>query len=342
VRPISLLRVRAMVMAAGLGTRLRPLTYEVPKPMVPVANRPVIEHLLRGLARHGLTEVIANLHWFPETIERHLGDGSAVGLELAYSREERLLDTAGGVWNVREFLTGGGNGSFLVMAGDALTDVDLGALIAAHEAHDGVATMTVKRVSNVSEYGVVVTGADGRVQGFQEKPDPAEALSDLANCMIYAFRSEIFDHFPDPPHVDWAKDIFPRLLAGDVPFYVHRTDDYWNDVGSLPEYLQGNLDAVSGAVSLDREGELLVGSNDEEAPAAQEGGWELSGTALVAPDARIAAGARIDGPVVIGPGARVGAGSRVRRSVLLPGAEVPEEALLAGSIAGRRGALAGS
>ena len=329
-------------MAAGLGTRLRPLTYEVPKPMVPVANRPVIEHLLRGLADHGFREVIANLHWFPETIERHLGDGSDAGVALTYSHEETLLNTAGGVWNVREFLTGGGDDSFLVMAGDALTDVDLAALIGAHEAHDGVATMTVKRVSNVSEYGVVVTDSDGRVQGFQEKPDPAEALSDLANCMIYAFRAEIFDHFPDPPHVDWAKDIFPRLLAGDVPFYVHRTDDYWNDVGSLPEYLQGNLDAVDGAVSVDREGELVTGSDDEEAPAAQDGGWELSGTVLVGPGARIATGARIDGPVVVGPGARVGAGARVRRSVLLSGAEIPENALVAGAIVGRRGALAGT
>jgi mannose-1-phosphate guanylyltransferase len=328
-----------MVMAAGLGTRLRPLTYEVPKPMVPVANRPVIEHLLRLLAAQGFHEVIANLHWFPETIERRLGDGSGAGVELTYSREDTLLDTAGGVWNVRDFLTGDDSDSFLVMAGDALTDVDLRALCEAHAAHDGVATMTVKRVPNVSEYGVVVTGSDGRVQGFQEKPDPAEALSDLANCMVYAFRREIFDHFPDPPHVDWAKDIFPALLDGDVPFYVHRTDEYWNDVGSLPEYLQGNLDAVSGAVGIEPDGELVRGSDDPEQPAVQSGGWELTGDALVGPGAEIGEGARIDGPVVIGPEAKIGARARVRRSVLLPRAEVPHEGLLAGAIAGRRDAL---
>ena len=214
-------------------------------------------------------------------------------------------------------------------------------MLAAHEAHDGVATMAVKRVPNVSEYGVVVTGSDGRVQGFQEKPDRAEALSDLANCMIYAFSPEIFDHFPDPPHVDWANDIFPALLDGDVPFYVHRTDEYWNDVGSLPEYLQGNLDAVAGEVAVDAAGELITGSDDEESPATQDGGWELSGPVLLAPDARIGAGARIDGPTVIGPGASVGEGARVRRSVVLEGAEVPADALLAGSIVGRRGALGG-
>lgn len=326
-------------MAAGLGTRLRPLTYEVPKPLVPVANRPVVEHLLRLLAAQGFREVIANLHWFPETIERRLGDGSAMGVELTYSHEETLLDTAGGVYNVRDYLTADGDDSFIVMAGDALTDVDLRALLETHASHDGVATMTVKRVSNVSEYGVVVTGSDGRVQGFQEKPDPAEALSDLANCMIYAFRKEIFDYFPDPPYVDWAKDIFPSLLEGDVPFYVHRTDEYWNDVGSLPEYLQGNLDAISGAVNVDLEGELVQGSDDEEHPAVQEGGWELSGAVLIGPGAEIAAGARIDGPVVIGTGAKVGPGARIRRSVLLPRAEVPAEAMLAGAIAGRRDAL---
>ena len=153
-------------MAAGLGTRLRPLTYEVPKPMVPVVNRPVIEHLLVLLAKHGFGEVIANLHWFPETIRDRLGDGSALGVDLTYSHEEKLLDTAGGVWNVRNYLVGEGE-SFVVMAGDALTDVDLKALRAAHDAHDGVATLAVKRVANVSEYGVVVTGSDGRIQGFQ-------------------------------------------------------------------------------------------------------------------------------------------------------------------------------
>src|SRR4029079_17140028 len=119
-----------------------------------------------------------------------------------------LLNTAGGVWNVRDYLAGNGD-SFLVMAGGALNGVDLGALRAAHQGHDGVATLAVKRVPNVREYGVVVTGADRRIHGFQEQRHPAEALSDLANCMVYAFRPEIFDYFPDPPYVDWAKDIFP-------------------------------------------------------------------------------------------------------------------------------------
>lgn len=328
--------MRAMVMAAGLGTRLRPLTYEVPKPMVPVANRPVMEHILRMLPRHGLEQVVSNLHWFPDTIRDRFGDGSDLGIELTYSFEEELLDTAGGVWNVRDFLTA--EGSFVVMAGDALTDVDLGALIAAHEANDGVATMTVKKVPNVSEYGVVLTDSDGRVSGFQEKPDPAEALSDLANCMIYAFRPEIFDYFPeDDPHVDWAKQIFPLLLEQDVPFHVHATEGYWNDVGSLPEYLQGNLDAVMGAVAVDCAGEIV----DAEGGGSLGGDVELSGRVLVGEGAEVAAGARLDGPLVLGPGSKVGADARLKESVLLPQTEVPADGLLAGAIAGRRGALAG-
>src|SRR5436190_236703 len=326
--------MRAMVMAAGLGTRLRPLTYEVPKPMVPVANRPVIEHLLVLLGRHGFVEVIANLHWFPETIRDRLGDGSSLGVDLTYSHEDELLDTAGGVWNVRDYLADGGN-SFVVMAGDALTDVDLRALGAAHEANDGVATLAVKRVPNVSEYGVVVTGADGRIQGFQEKPHPAEALSDLANCMIYAFRPEIFDYFPDPPFVDWAKDIFPTLLDHDVPFYVHEIDAYWNDVGSLPEYLRGNLDAIEGAVRVEAAGELLETFGGED--SLERGGPGVSGRVLADAGCEIHPEARLDGPLVLGTGSRIAAGARVKHSVLLPGSEVGAGALVAGGIYGQGG-----
>ena len=186
--------MRAMVLAAGLGTRLRPITYAMPKPMVPVVNRPVMEHIARLLARHGFTETIANLHWFPELIEGHFGDGSEFGIELSYSREERLLGTAGGVRNAAGFL----GDSFLVISGDALTDIDLAAMREFHESHDGIASLATKRVRDTSEFGVVITGEDGRIQGFQEKPETSEALSDLANCGVYMFRAEIFDFFPAP------------------------------------------------------------------------------------------------------------------------------------------------
>ena len=319
-------------MAAGLGTRLRPLTYEIPKPLVPVANRPIMEHILALLARHDLGEVIANLHFFPETIRDRFGDGSRVGIELTYRYEEELLGTAGGVRNVREFF---GDRQFVVMAADALTDIDLGALARAHAERDWIATLAVKRVANVSEYGVVVTGADGRVQGFQEKPAQAEALSDLASCMIYVLEPEIFDYFPERDAVDFALEVFPALLEHDVPFGVHVIDDYWNDVGSVPEYLQGNLDVLAGAVDVEPAGELL----DADAGGTLGDGIEVTGRVLVGEGAQIGDGARLDGPVVVGPGATVGAGARVRESLLLPRAEVPVDGLLAGAIAGRRGTL---
>jgi mannose-1-phosphate guanylyltransferase/mannose-1-phosphate guanylyltransferase/phosphomannomutase len=324
-----------MVMAAGLGTRLRPLTYEIPKPMVPVANRPVMEHILRLLARQGFGEVIANLHWFPETITSHFGDGSQLGVELEYLTEPELTGTAGGVRAVREFLRADA-GPFLVMAGDALSDIDLAALVETHRAKGGIATLATKRVPNVSEYGVIVTDSEHRIQGFQEKPDPAEALSDLANCMIYVLEPEIFDYFPEADPVDFALDVFPRLLEHDVPFHVHVADSYWNDVGSLPEYLQGNLDVLLRAVAVEAGGELLDG--DQDGALGPE--IETTGPILLGEGANVEPGSRVDGPVVIGPGARIAAGARVRESVLLPGAEVPPDGLLAGAIAGRRGALA--
>ena len=326
--------MRAMVMAAGLGKRLRPLTYEIPKPLVPVGNRPIMEHILALLARDGFSEVIANLHWFPETIRDRFGDGAALGLDLTYSYEERLLGTAGGVRNVREYF---GSEPFVVMAADALTDIDLAELARAHAEHDWIATLAVKPVKDTSEYGVVVTADDGRVVGFQEKPDPAEARSDLANCMIYVLEPEIFDYFPPAEEVDFALDVFPALLERDVPFGVHSTDAYWNDVGSLPEYLQGNFDVLGGAVAVDPAGDLV----DSPAAAGLGGDVELSGPVLLGPGVRIGEGVRLDGPLVIGPGAQIGAGARVRESVLLPGAEVPADGLLAGAIAGSARALAG-
>jgi len=320
-------------MAAGLGTRLRPLTYDVPKPLVPVANRPVMEHILLLLRRHRFGPVIANLHSFPDTISDRFGDGSGLGIDLTYSHEDELLGTAGGVRNVADFF---GDEPFLVMAADALTDIDLAALRAAHEANEGIATLAVTKVSDVSEFGVVITDSAGRIQGFQEKPDRAEALSDLASCMIYVLEREIFDYFPDERVVDFALDVFPALLENDVPFHVHEIDSYWNDVGSLPEYLRGNLDAVEGAVDVELAGELLEPEGGEE--ALERGHAGVGGRVLAAGGCEIGAGVRLDGPLVLGEGCAIGAEARVKESVVLPGAEVPQGALVASAVYGRKAA----
>jgi mannose-1-phosphate guanylyltransferase len=330
-----------MVLAAGLGTRLRPITYEMPKPMVPVLNKPVMEHILRLLARHGFEQTIANLYWFPELIEGYFGDGAASGVSLTYSREEALLGTSGGVRNAAGFL----GDSFLVISGDALTDIDLAAMREFHESHEGVATLATKRVQDTTQFGVAITGADGRIQGFQEKPEPAEALSDLANCGIYMFRSEIFDFFPPPGaskaagpgdpegFADWAMDVFPRLLESDVPFYSHEIEAYWNDIGNLEELRTGNLDALTGAVSVEREGELVEGFRSGE---RMEGEPDLEGPVLLGPGCEIGDDVRIDGPSVIGDGVRVGDGARLHKVIALPGAEVPARSLLIGAITAAR------
>ena len=332
--------MRAMILAAGLGTRLRPITYAVPKPMVPVANRPVMEHIVRLLAHHGFGEAIANLHWFPETIEDRFGNGSDFGIGLSYSHEEQLLGTSGGVRNAAGFL----GDSFLVISGDALTDIDLGAMREFHESHDGVATLATKRVADTSQFGVAITGADGRIQGFQEKPDPSEALSDLANCGIYMFRSEVFDFFPqpgsskaagegDPPgFAVWVMDVFPALLEGDVPFYSHEIDAYWNDIGNLEELRQGNLDALLGEVRVEP-GAPEVASGIRAASPLD--GAEVEGPVLIGAGVELGAGVRIDGPAIVGDGCRIGAGAWVRDSILLDGAELAPEAMLIGAIAGR-------
>ena len=330
-----------MVLAAGLGTRLRPITYGIPKPMAPVLNRPVMEHIVRLLARHGFAEAIANLHWFPELIEGHFGDGSDFGLDLRYRREERLLGTAGGVRNAADFL----GDSFLVISGDALTDIDLGAMRAFHDSHEGIATLATKRVEDTTQFGVAITGSDGRIQGFQEKPDPAEALSDLANCGIYMFRSEVFDFFPapgasraaeaeDPPgFADWAMDVFPTLLESDIPFYSHEIDAYWNDIGNLGELRQGNLDALHGAVEVEPAAPEVA---DRVWAASPLDGVELDPPALIGAGVELGEGVEIQGPVVIGDGCRLGAGACVRDSILLAGAELSRGAILVGGIGARR------
>jgi mannose-1-phosphate guanylyltransferase len=329
-----------MVMAAGLGTRLRPITHDLPKPVVPVCNVAIVEQLVRLLAAHGVDEVIANLHWFPDQVRGRLGAEATGGVEVTYRMEEELLGTAGGVRNVADFLTGTDDDAFVVLAGDALTDVDLSALVAAHRENGGIATLAVKKVADVSEYGVIVTSPDGRIEGFQEKPDPAEALSDLVNCMVYVFSPEIFDYFPESDPVDFALDVFPALLEAGVPFHVHEIDGYWNDVGTLREYLQGNLDAVSGHVDLPRLGGAL--STDGWLPDGvdMEDDAEVSGPVLFGAGCRVGAGVKLTGPLVIGPGSTIGAGAQLKEALLLPGAEVPAGSLLARGIAGDPARLA--
>jgi mannose-1-phosphate guanylyltransferase len=319
-----------MVLAAGLGTRLRPLTYEITKPMVPVLDRPVMEHILDLLDKHSFERTIANLHYFPETIREHFGE------RIEYRHEPELLGTAGGVRACADFF---GEEAFLVISGDALTDIDLGALVARHRETGGIATLAVKQVADTREFGVVLHDRAGRITGFQEKPSPEEALSDLGNCGIYVFDPAIFNYFPERPFVDWAQDVFPALLANDVPFHIHEVREYWNDVGSLGELRQGTFDALSGALHLQVEGtEVSPGvivAGEGQLPADAE----VEGPVWIGRDVRIGAGVRLMGPLVLGDGAILGDRVRLRGSIVFPGTEIAAESILIDAISGHSGIL---
>jgi mannose-1-phosphate guanylyltransferase/mannose-1-phosphate guanylyltransferase/phosphomannomutase len=320
-----------MVLAAGLGTRLRPLTYEITKPMVPVLDRPVMEHIVDLLARHGFDEVVANLHYFPDSIREHFGD------RLSYRFEEELLGTAGGVRACADFF---GGEPFIVISGDALTDIDLQALAERHRSSGGVATLAVKKVPDTREYGVVLHDRDGRITGFQEKPAPEEALSDLGNCGIYVFNPEIFDYFPERPFVDWAHDVFPVLLDNDIPFHIHEIGEYWNDVGSLAELRQGTFDALAGELHLQVEGEEVSPGITVAGDSPLREDTVADGPVWIGRDVRIGSGVRLMGPVVLGDGASIGDGAQLRESIVFPGTSVAADAILIGAIAGHAGILA--
>jgi mannose-1-phosphate guanylyltransferase len=325
--------MRVMIMAAGIGTRLRPVTDLLPKPMAPIVNRPALYHILRLLHRHGFREVAINLHHLPEVIKGYLGDGSLLGMDIRYSVERELMGTAGGVKRNADFL---GAGTFLVMSGDALTDVDLTGLVAAHRRNKSIATMAVKEVSDPSLYGVVVADDEGRVMGFQEKPTLEEARSRLCNCGIYVFEPEILSHIPEGRFDDFGKRLFPDLLKQGVPFYAHEVKGYWSDVGNLREYIRGNADAMAGRVCVDIPGTEV-----------RPGVWVEDGTRLpdslyveppivVGRNCRIGEHVVIEGPAVLGDGCLVEDGAHVARTLLLPDSHIPSGGLVVDGVVGQK------
>ncbi len=231
--------MKAMIMAAGIGTRLRPLTDPIPKPMVPILNTPVMEYAVKLLRMHGIKEIITNTHYQPKYITDYFGQGQDFGVELQYSYEEELLGTAGGVKNNRDFL----DQTFFVLSGDALTDINLTEMYQFHKENRSLATIALKAVKIVSDYGVVVTDPSGKIKAFQEKPKPAEALSQVANTGIYLFEPEIFDFIPDGFY-DFGRELFPKLLEMQVPFYGFETSDYWCDIGAINVYQKAHRDTL--------------------------------------------------------------------------------------------------
>jgi mannose-1-phosphate guanylyltransferase len=320
-----------MVLAAGKGTRLFPLTGEVPKPMAPVVDTPIIRHIFELLSGHGVTEAHVNVHYLADALLAAYGEESRVnGMTVRLSREDELLGTAGGVKRLAENF----DGTFVVVSGDALTDVNLGELVRLHNEKGALATVALRRVFDTSEFGVVELDGDGDILGFQEKPNPAEAISTLANTGIYVFEPRALEYVPEGTFFDFARDVFPRFLEAGEKFVGYQGDFYWSDIGTLEAYRQAQYDVLSGRVRVRVPGEkrgdsLWVGEDAQIHPSV-----DIEGHVLVGKDAVIGRGVTLSGDVTVGTDCWVRPGATIKRSILLPGASVGDGAYLEDCIVG--------
>ena len=323
--------VRAMILAAGKETRVYTLTGEIPKPLAPVAGTPIIQHIFELLAEAGTQEVHVNVCYLADSLLAAYGETSTVqGMDVHLSREEELRGTAGGV----KRLEGNFDDTFVVIMGDALTDIDVRDAVAFHKEKGALATIALKWVEDTSEYGVVELGPAGNILGFQEKPAPEEAVSNLANTGIYVFEPGVFEYIPENTFFDFAKDVFPRLLEAGESFVGYEGDFFWSDIGSLEAYREAHHALLSGQVRVRVPGErwgesLWVGEDTRIHPSA-----ELEGRVAVGRDALIGSDASLSDDVTIGTGCRVRPDATIKRSILLPGAIVGVGAHLEDCIVG--------
>lgn len=323
--------MKAMALAAGKGTRLSPLTGEIPKPMAPVADTPIIEHVFSLLATHGVREVYLNIHYKADALLEAYGEESTInGMSVYLSREEELLGTAGGV----KRLAANFEDTFVVVSGDALTDVDLGEVVAFHKEKGALATIALHRVYDTAEFGVVDIDEEGAILGFQEKPDPKEAISTLANTGIYVFEPRALDYVPEGTFFDFARDVFPRFLENGERFVGYEGDFYWSDIGTLQSYRVAQYDVLSGKVKVRIPGEkrgktLWVGENAQIHPSAT-----IDGHVLVGRDAVVGRDVTLSGDLTVGSDCWIRPNATIKRSILLPGASVGDGAYIEDCIVG--------
>src|ERR671910_1421433 len=239
--------MRAIVLAAGKGTRLFPLTGEIPKPMAPVVDTAIIRHIFDLLARHGVTQARVNVHYLADALLTAYSEESCVnGMSVRLVREKELSGTAGGVKNLARIAPAGEfDEPFVVVSGDALTDVDIKELVSFHKEKGALATIALHRVYDTSEFGVVEIDEECNILGFQEKPDPKEAISTLANAGVYVFEPGVLEYIPDNTVFDFAKDVFPRPLEAEATFVGYQGNFYWSDIGTLEAYRQAQYDVLS-------------------------------------------------------------------------------------------------
>lgn len=325
--------LQAVIMAGGEGTRLRPLTCDTPKPMVPILGRPALSYSLQLLRRHGMTEIGVTLMYLPERVTRAFGSGEKEGVHLHYAREREPLGTAG---SVRQASKGRLHPKepFVVLSGDGLTDCDLTEAVRFHRQKHALATLVLARVREPLSYGVVVSDEDGRVRRFVEKPGWSEVYSDTVNTGIYVLSPEALDLIPAGQACDFGQDLFPRLVREGKPVYSVVSDAYWCDVGDENAYVRAQADFLAGRVRLDA-GDLIAETAQIDPSARLEGAAYIGAGAVVGPHAVLSEGA------VIGAGARVGAHARIARSVLWEEARAGEWTRLEGAVL-CRGAQAGA
>lgn len=310
-------------MAGGEGTRLRPLTSNRPKPLVPILGKPIAQHIIEHLARAGITEIVVTLYYLAEEIQNYFGDGSDLGVKLHYFIEDTPLGTAGAVKMAEEILS---DGTFLIVSGDALTDIDIEKAVAAHREKKAEASLVLYSVADPREFGVVITEEDGRISRFLEKPSWSEVFSDTVNTGMYLLEPSVFSLMEKGKSYDWSQDIFPKLLEQERPLYGYVMDEYWCDVGSHDQYRSSQQEMLAGKTSLpiegdERPGRLFVAKDAVISPEAK-----LLGPGFIGPGCRIEAGAVVGPDTVLGQGVVVGPGASVSRSVLWRGCEVGEDA----------------
>jgi mannose-1-phosphate guanylyltransferase/phosphomannomutase len=323
--------VKAVIMAGGEGTRLRPLTSNLPKPMMPLANRPMMEHIVSLLRDHGFTEIVVTLAFLPQAIRTYFGDGSEFGVRMVYATEESPLGTAGSVANARAQL----DERFLVISGDVLTDIDLSAVVRFHEERKALATIGLKAMENPLDFGIVITRDDGSIERFLEKPTWGQVFSDTINTGIYVLEPEIFDYIDDGRQVDFSADVFPRLLEAEKPLFGYVADGYWEDVGTLDAYWKAHQDVLDGKVDVEvpgfRMGEgVWLGEGVDIDPAAK-----VDGPVVIGDYCRIEARAHIREYTVLGSNVRVGRDAFLQRAVVHDNTYLASNVRLRGCIIGR-------
>jgi mannose-1-phosphate guanylyltransferase / phosphomannomutase len=324
--------MRAVLMAGGSGTRLRPLTCDLPKPMVPILNRPIAEHIINLLKRHQITEVVATLHYLPDVLRDYFQDGSDFGVQMTYAVEEdQPLGTAGCVKNIAELL----DETFLVISGDSITDFDLTAAIEFHKQNKSKATLILTRVPNPIEFGVVITDEQHRIRRFLEKPSTSEIFSDTVNTGIYILEPEVLEYLPSSIECDFSKDLFPLLLEKDEPMYGYVAEGYWCDVGHLDAYREAQYDGLEGKVKLDfaykeMSTRLWVGQNTYIDPTAQ-----IEAPVVIGDNCRIGARVQIEAGTVIGDNVTIGADANLKRPIVWNGAIIGDEAHLSACVISR-------